>query len=232
MKIWDDPKERILALLAITAFVTLCLVEVKFPLPSFLEGTILGVLLIAEAPKNITSGLLVGLVAAYIFYLFVDFLPRHRREAKTIDVLNALIASVLDAYDRCRIFGHETPITHVKKDVLVKPWIDKQIILLKKNESKFLSLKFAMFTAHSRLEDFRHALPLAVMLSPEKAMHWLIVIDKVRLLAESYGEQPSVQKDKLYLSDKNTDDNPLKDYKCDLNLRFLEMLEASKDWLG
>ena len=88
-----------------------------------------------------------------------------------------------------------------------------------------------MQTAHTRIEDFRHSLPLAVSLSPEHAMRWLIIVDKIRLLSENYGEQPSIPEDKMRFVDKDTDENPIKDYKSTLNLRFLEVVEQSRDWL-
>lgn len=231
LRIWKDPKERSLLLLAVTSFFVLCIVEVRLPLISALHGTVLGILLKADATQNTAIGLIIGVLSAYFFYLFIDFLPRVRKENKTIEVLNSLIASVLDAYKRCRIFGHETAISHLDKSVLNKVWLDEQVEILKENKSNFLPLKFSMQTAHTRIEDFRHSLPLAVSLSPEHAMRWLIIVDKIRLLSESYGEQPSIPEDKIRFVDKDTDENPIKDYKSTLNLRFLEVVEQSRDWL-
>lgn len=192
LRIWNDPKEKKLLLLACIFFVILCIVEVRLPLIPALHGTTIGILLKADATQSITSDLIVGILSAYFFYLFIDFLPRVRRESKTTEVLNSLIASVLDAYKRCRIFGHETALSHVDKSVLSKVWLDEQVAILKENKSDFLSLKFSMQTAYTRIEDFRHALPLAVNLSPEHAMRWLIMVDKIRLLSENYGKQPPI----------------------------------------
>ena len=88
-----------------------------------------------------------------------------------------------------------------------------------------------MQTSYTRLEDFRHVLPLAVSLSPMHTMQWLVVIDKIRLLAENYGENPKVEIDKQHLVDKNTEDNPILEYKSTLNLRMLEVVEESIKWL-
>lgn len=159
-------------------------------------------------------------------------MPRAATERDTRIVLDSLLAAILDAYSRCRIFGHETPISHVDKSVLNENWLCEHKTLLKNKKAKFLPLKFALQTAHSRLEDFRHALPLAVSLSPKDALHWLVIIDKVRLLAENYGLQPEVSEDKLCLVDTDSDDNPLRLYKSDLNFRLLELVEKTIEWRG
>jgi hypothetical protein len=231
LRIWKDPKEKNLLVLAIVSFILLCIVEIRFPLISALRRSALGAFIGSDATHNTVSGLLLGVLSAYVFYLFIDYLPRSRREQKTIEVLNSLIASVLDSYNRCRVFGHETAISHVDKNVLEKAWLDEQVEVLRDNKSKFLPLKFAMQTAYTRIEDFRHSLPLAVTLSPEHALRWLVIIDKVRLLSENYDEQPLVPQDKIGLIEKDTDDNPIRDYKSTLNLRFLEIVEEARRWL-
>jgi hypothetical protein len=233
LNIFRNKNERFLLLLTILSFIGLCLVEARFPLATNLKGSFLGSILCSNGTRNILSGLLIGIISAYIFYLFIDYLPRVRKEQRTLDVLNALIASILDAYKRCRVFGHETAISHVDKSVLEESWLQEQIPILKRNESNFLPLKFAMQTAYTRLEDFRHTLPLAVTLSPEHTMQWLVIIDKVRLMAESYGEQPEVEisiENQRFIN-KDNDKNPMRDYKSTLNLRFLEIIEESQCWL-
>lgn len=231
MKLLRDRNERPLLLLALAALILLILVEIKIQLLPFFQNTIIDSLLTSQNIQNILSDLLIGLLSAYIFYLLVDYLPRSRKEQKIMDVLNALIASILDAYNRSRIFGHETALPYVDKAVLSEDWLNQHIALFMKDKSLYLPLIFAMQTADSRIDDFRNALPLAVSLSPERAMQWLVIIDKVRLLAENYGQNPKVPEDKLHLLDSNSDDNPAKLYKSTLNLRTLEITEAARDWL-
>ncbi len=62
-------------------------------------------------------------------------------------------------------------------------------------------------------------------------MQWLVIIDKVRLLADNFGQGPSVPEDKIHLINKNTDENPAKEYKSTLNLRMLEVAEEADKWL-
>lgn len=232
MRILKDRKERSLLMLTLFAFTILCLVEANFGLPSFLVDTNVGYLLTNESFKRIVSGLCLSIVAAYVFYLFIDFIPKARDERDTRIVLDSLLAAILDAYSRCRIFGHETPISHVDKSVLNASWLREHKALLKKEKVKFLPLKFALQRADSRLEDFRHALPLAVSLSPKHAMQWLIIIDKVRLLAENYGSQPEVSEEQIRLVDIDSNDNPLKLYKSALRFRLLELIEQTIEWRG
>lgn len=232
MGILINNKDRNLLILALFAFILLCLVEAGFSLPKCLIGTSLGAFLTNNSFKGIVSGLSLSIVAAYIFYLFIDFLPRASTERDTRVVLDSLLAAILDAYARCRVFGHETAISHVDQSVLSESWLSKHRTLLKEQNVKFLPLKFALQTADSRLEDFRHALPLAVSLSPKDAMQWLIIIDKVRLLAENYGSQPEVKEEQLLLVDADSGENPLKLYKSDLNFRLLELVEQATVWRG
>ena len=231
MNLLKDHKEVPLLISTIVAFVLLCLIEIRFPIFSIFIDSPFEALLTADGTKNILSGLLIGLISAYIFYVFIDFVPRKRKEREIMIVLNSLIAATLDSYKRCRIFGHETALPNVDKSVLDKNWLEETQVTFKGNNSKYLPLLFAMQTSYTRLEDFRHVLPLAVSLSPNHTMQWLVLIDKVRLLAENYGDNPEVPIDKQHLVDKNTEENPILEYKSTLNFRMLEIVEESIKWL-
>ena len=200
-------------------------------LPGWASGTNLASFLTNKDVKDITTGALVSLLAAYAFYLMIDYTPRIKRKKQSLFVLESLIAAILDAYNRCRIFGHETPISHVNRDVLEIIWLDEKIKEAIDGKTTFLRLKFSMQTASCRLPDFRNTLILASNISPEHAFQWLIIIDKVRLFAEIYNsEQPTVSEDEIKLIDNDSEENPLLNYKRDLNLRFLELLEVTRNW--
>lgn len=231
LSILREPKERKLLIAVILAFLSLVIIELQLPLLPVLSDTFMGQILCSDGTKNISTGLLIGLISAYIFYIFIDYLPRKRRDKKIIELLDSLVSSILDAYVRCRVFGHETAISHVDKSTLNESWLNDQKTILKNNNSKFLPLKFAMQTAYTRIEDFRHTLPLAVSLSPEHALQWLIIIDKIRLMAESYGEEVNIPREVQHLVDLDIEDNPIRLYKSTLNLRFLEIVEQADAWL-
>jgi len=231
LNLLKDRRERPLLISTLLAFIVLCIVEIRFPIFPFFIGSGLEDVLISDATKNIFSGLLIGLISAYIFYVFIDFIPRSRKEREIFSVLNSLIASVLHSYKNCHIYGHETALPHVDKSVLEKLWLESSLVTFRKNNSKYLPLLQAMNTSFTRLDDFRHVLPLVVALSPKHTMQWLVLTDKIRLLAENYGENPEVSIDKQHLIDKNTDDNPILEYKTALNFRMLEIIEESICWL-
>jgi hypothetical protein len=100
-----------------------------------------------------------------------------------------IAAAVIDAYERTRVFGHETPIDSVDLSVL-----DIENLKVHKTElvtkGDLLKVKFAMETAHSRYPDFQHALTMAASISSEHALSWLVLTDKIRLLAEQYEQWP------------------------------------------
>lgn len=191
MGIWRDTKERWLLAGAVLAFVLVCLINIKLPLLPALKNYHLAGVLGSEATANVASDLLIGLISAYMFYLVIDLLPRNRKDKDTLKILNLLVASVVDAYERTRIFGHETPITSIDTSTLDTARLNNHVEAIKKPGIEFLKLKFAMDTAHSRYSDFQHTLGLAANLSPEHALKWLVLSDKMRLLAEVYGTQPN-----------------------------------------
>jgi len=216
---------------AVVAIIVFALIEIRIPMISIFRDTKLELLLSNQKFSDAISSILSSIIAAYVFYIIVDWVPKRRKRRETKYVLNSLIASVLDAYRRERVFGHETAIQYVDRKCLEKLWLDAQIILLSKNESHYLALKFAVETADSRLEDFRNALPLAMQLSPERSLHWLMIIDKIRLLAEYYSNLPSIPQDSIHLINRNDESNPVQQFKANMNFRFLEIIEEVRIWL-
>lgn len=234
-RLWNDPHERQILYGVLVALVLLCVVGIRIQLPAFLAGTLPGVILTSEALYSITVSLLAGIVAAYLFYLLVDYLPRIKQEASIILLLNTLIASVLDAYNRTRIYGHETPLSSIPLDTLKDDWLAQEVSNIKTGDAHFLSLKFATQTAYTTYDDFRGVLTLASQLSPDHAYQWLGITQKIRLLAENYGTQPPAD-DKIVIriDTKDTDvrQSDLYQYKGTLSLRVMEVLEQTQRWLA
>ncbi|WGK83189.1 hypothetical protein PYE51_17665 [Vibrio aestuarianus] len=227
--IWKEEQGLLVGVVA--AFVMLCFVEARLPVVTMLQGTAIETLLVSDDLKNIFSGLLVSIIAAYVFYIFIDVVPRFRKHRDTMMVLNALLCSILDSYNRCRVFGHETALPYVDTSALSETWLADNREKLKQSQSLYLPLLLAMQTAHTRQESFQHSLILASSLSPKHAMQWLVILDKVRLFAESYGENPEVPMGLTQLVDSDSDDNPVKDFKSTLNFRMLEFIEEVENWI-
>ena len=229
MRIWNDTKERALIILTAISLFLWAASEIRPSVICSLKDTVAEQVLSSNTLKNIVSGLSAGIVSAYIFYVFIDLIPRNRKERKIKELLSTLIASILDSHKRCKVFGHETSLSNINKDCLEQHWLISEIEKLKTNESNFSSLKFSMQTAHSRLDDFRNTLPLAISLSPDHALRWLELTDKVRLLAENYEKQPEIPIENIDLLESTG--NPAGDYKSTLNFRLLELIEQSLIWL-
>lgn len=210
-------------------FGLLIIIELKLPVFIFLKATPIEFLLTSQSFTKICSGLILSLLAALIFYIVIDVIPRRRRRDNRVNfILDRLLASILDSYIRRRMFGHETALPYVSIESL-KPYILKDHIKrLKENDCDKLALKFSLDTAHVRESDFRHCLTLAVNLSPEKALQWLVITDKVRLLAENYNQQPETENATADLRDH---DSPLSQYYSVLSFRLMEYLEEALKWM-
>ncbi|QBR30773.1 MULTISPECIES: hypothetical protein [Pseudomonas] len=239
MWVWQEARERWLLVAVVVVFALLCLVNLRLPLLQFLEGGAIAAFLCADATISVTSDLLVGLISAYVFYVIIELLPSHRKKVETLRVLNLLVASVVDAYDKASIFGHERSLSSLDLIVLKRSKLKSTLDTLD-DGAAFLQLKFAMQTGHSRYQDFQHALSLAVGLSPQHALNWLVLTDKIRLLADEYGVQPvnpnadyatqitsNIQDVTAYFAYEKEMDL----YMAALLLRVTEFFEAALDWM-
>lgn len=218
-------------LAAFAALTILYLIELRLRLIDPLVGTSFGAFLSKDATYRVFSGILISTLAAYIFYLVIEVIPRNRHEKGVFKALNRLIASILDSYDKKNMFGHEAPISSVDLGVLDKEWLSNTKSVLEERKSEFLKLKYAMETAHTRLDDFRHALPMAVSVSPEFAVMWLQLTDSVRLIAEEYGKQPPVPLEKIHLLEVDNEDNPVYLYRLTLIQRLHQFINDAEAWL-
>jgi len=244
MWVWREAREKWLLAAAFGVLALIVLINLKLPVWPPLDGGQAAAFLRAETTASVTSDLLVGLFSAYVFYVIVELIPRQRREQLTLKPLNMIAAAVIDAYERTGVFGHETPITSIDLAVLdiQKLKAHKSELVTKKD---MLKVKFAMETGHSRYPDFQHALAMAASISPEHALSWLVLTDKVRLLAEQYKQwpvNPFLDNDFGLPTDEQRDDAKLMEaygkYQKDmasiegtLRLRVVEVMEATIFWM-
>ncbi|MNJ17288.1 hypothetical protein D3C81_1425450 [compost metagenome] len=244
MWVWREAREKWLLAAAAGVLALIVLINLKLPVWPWLEGGGAAEFLRADATSSVTSDLLVGLFSAYVFYVIVELMPRHRREQLTLRPLNMIVAAVIDACERTRIFGHETPITSIDLAVLdIEKLKAQKSDLVTKGD--LLKVKFAMQTAHSRYSDFQHSLAMAASISPEHALSWLVLMDKVRLLAEQYEAWPINPCADNYLyqptEEQRADAELMKEYnkyledmtlvEGSLRLRVVEVIEATIFWM-
>lgn len=189
MSVFRDKREGFLLIAAIAALGLIVLINLKLSVWPWFDGGAIAVFLRAEPTASVSNDLLVGLFSAYVFYVFVELLPRNRKEQLTLTPLNLIIASIVNAFEEGSVFAHETPITSIGLQILTIDNIKADIKSIISGPD-LLNLKAAMETAHSRYPDFQHCLPMAASISPAHALAWLVLTDKVRLLAEEYDLWP------------------------------------------
>ncbi len=232
MKIYRIFDDRVLFYITLVVFIVLMLSVARFPLWDIFDGMVVGDILTSNSYIVTLENLLIGYLAAYIFYVLNDYLPRIKRKENSLRLLNSCIASVVDSYSRTRVYGHETALPYVDTSCLDPEWLRKHISVLKLNKTEPLKLKFALDTAHTRTNDFNSLLQIAVEISPEHAEKWLVVIDKVRLLAENYGEMPTVPDDQAHLVQSRDPKVATHLFFSDLEFRLMELMEATLEWLA
>lgn len=228
MRIDNDSK---LSFIFFISFILLIISKLELKTLSFLENTFLEELLVSKIFKDIFDGVLIGLISAYIFYVLLELIPRKKKEGEIKEVLGHVMASIIDSYKYGDHHGHERSIEFFDKNCLDKKWLKREIEELKNDKRKYLNLKFAMETAHSRLEDFRNSLPLAMSLSPQHALKWLVLIDKVRILAENYDSIPEIKEDEMHILDEQGSGHPIRLFKLTLVQRFKEYIEEVVSWI-
>lgn len=244
MWMWRETREKWLLATALTVLSLIILINLKLSVGSWFDGGWIAEFLRADATGSVASDLLVGLFSAYVFYVVIELIPRYRREQLTLTPLNLIVASVIDAYEHTQIFGHETPITSIDISILAPDNLKAHKSSIVK-ETHILKLKFAMETAHSRYPDFQHCLTMAASISPAHALDWLVLTDKVRLLAEQYSSWPMSPFADNPLGEPSAQQllNPecaaaFNKYRQDmqnmtgtLKLRMVEVIEASIFWM-
>lgn len=184
---------------AIISFVLLIVVSYRPRLLSLFVNTFLEELLISDTTANVVSSILASIVAAFIFYCLIDLLPKRKRNEAILEVLNTLVFSIVEAYENGNCFSHEKPIAHANNKRYDIDSINQMIDNVKNlkgiergyfNLPGFTKIFRASQVADSRIHDFRNSLSLAVAHSPEKALQWLVLTDKVRLMCETYADYP------------------------------------------
>lgn len=192
-----DKFERRLFIGAWIAFACLLMVKIKFAVPEAMKDwSRLISTLQSKAFEDIVGDLLTGLIAAYFFYVLIDLVPRLKREKSALYTLNLIIASVIDAFENERTFGHEDLISLNDVGVLdranLKAHREHLASLAKKGFtlSDYYKLRCGLACMDSRIHEFRAVLPLATTLSPEHVLQWLQLTDRARLFHEEFNGQP------------------------------------------
>lgn len=227
------------------AFGLLLIVKIKFDvLAAMKDWPRLIAALQSDAFEDIAGDLLTGLIAAYFFYVLIDLWPRYKNEAKALRILNLLIASVIQAYEKCHFFAHTMSITQADNKILTKENVDSFLAEVKEHPD-YAKLKCALFTAHSRFSDFQQTLGIASLLGADRSLQWLVITDKVRLFVDEYEKHPescTYRPSQVFYGDTVDLDQDHKDfiryfsdmtdYRNSLQICFYEFLEQANRWVA
>lgn len=234
---------------AIFSLVLLVLVSFRFKLLPIFVNSSWQSFLISDTTANVISSILASIVAAYLFYCVIDLYPRKKRIKSILKVLNLLVLSIVDTLKTGSPMGHELSITSININDYSIDEINSLINRVKHLDEKkrydqgklcHSNIYYAMQAADSRLYDFENALSIAVIHSPEAALKWLVLTDKVRLMKETYQSFPDQDPmiasiESFGCSEKqNTDSVSVLSYENitfqAYQIRMLEYLEESKKW--
>lgn len=94
MWIWKEAREKWMLFGALTSFVLVILINLKLEVWSFLKGGKISNFLQADATGNVASDLFVGLCSTYVFYVFMELIPKYNREKESVAALNILLNSI------------------------------------------------------------------------------------------------------------------------------------------
>lgn len=188
--IWHDENEIIILRWVLFSLISLIIVECQFPVWQCISGSWLTKLLTHDGTKLVAEALLSGLVSAYVFYVFVDLLPKVKKQDQIITLLNSLIGHLLNNYKSNSFAGPLLPLLSLghEKLVTLEGINELEHTLLAANREEFpldsqAALQRVSICAKERLADFKLLLGMAASLSPEHARKWLVMISHVEQLA-------------------------------------------------
>lgn len=95
---------------AAVAFALLIIAEIRWPIPNTLTDYLIA-FLTHDALKSIISAVSASIVAAYVFYIFVELLPTIKRRSDALQYLDTLLFVVFDAFHDRSIAGPTLPLS-------------------------------------------------------------------------------------------------------------------------
>ena len=182
-------QDRRIDLFVLLAFLLLILVQVKISAPPEWEDTWVVNALSSSAFENITSSILASIVAAYIFYVFIEVIPRGKALAETHLSLDNILASIVLSYVH-------TSRPHLNSNLDRQ---DVRILELSKltevvEETKIVALYNKILSAALHARDVEQVLDqgtiMASSISSKHTMFWIQICARSRELAELLDQMP------------------------------------------
>ena len=178
---------------AAISFLMLLLVKIKIQAPPEMIEWPAVELFASKNFEDITSNILSSIVAAYIFYISIEFIPSRNRLRESKLILNNLLASIVLSYEnklgRCSsaaLYDHSL-------DCLEQGYLDR-VISVAQNEADYISLYSAALHADNILNALEQGTIMAASISPRCSMSWINITAKARSLARMVKERPKHEK--------------------------------------
>lgn len=184
---WDKYRDRALLCGSVIALGLLVLVKVKLDVPDYMKGpdwkTWVGFFQ-SKAFEDIVGDMLTGLVAAYIFYVFIDWMPRVNAERKARKLLNSLVAGHVESFQGAEIFGHSRSLAEFK--ALRIEDIESNIVKLRGETevASLLAISYMSKWSHQMMSDSLH---VSLVLGIPQAQIWMELtsrVAKIKYLSE------------------------------------------------
>lgn len=174
---------------AAISFLLLLLVKIKLVPPPEIASWWIVEFLASKNFEDIASSILSSIVAAYAFYLVIEFFPAQRRVRDTKLILDNLLASIvlsyenqLGSYSSGAIYDHDL-------ECLSQDRLDSLIAKVQA-EADYTSLYSTALHAASILNALDQGAVLANNISPMHSMYWIKITAKARRLAGMVKERP------------------------------------------
>ena len=174
-------QERYIGFLVLLVFLLLCVIQIKLPVLPGWEDTSIVAVLSSSAFENIASSILASIVAAYMFYLFINVIPQNKALAETHFSLDNILAAIaLSFVNKSR--------PHLRSD------IDRQnikILELSKlseivEEARTGASYESVLSTTLHVNDIGHVLDqgtiMASSISSKHAMFWIQICSRSREL--------------------------------------------------
>lgn len=184
---WDKYRDRALLGASVVALVLLVLVKVKLDVPAFMKGSEWKTwveFFQSKAFEDIVGDMLTGLVAAYIFYVFIDWMPRVNAERKARKLLNSLVSGHVESFQRAEIFGHSRSLAEFGDLRIEDIEANLQTLRGETEVASLLAISYMSRWSHQMMSD---SLQVSLVLGIPQAQIWMELtsrVAKIKYLSE------------------------------------------------
>lgn len=169
------------------ALVLLVLVKVKLDVPAFMKGSEWKTwveFFQSKAFEDIVGDMLTGLVAAYIFYVFIDWMPRVNAERKARKLLNSLVSGHVESFQRAEIFWHSRSLAEFGDLRIEDIEANLQTLRGETEVASLLAISYMSRWSHQMMSD---SLQVSLVLGIPQAQIWMELtsrVAKIKYLSE------------------------------------------------